>query len=52
MIILLKRLWVLYLFFYTKNDIFDNYFDNLYYNQQKLVTPYDIFFFFVLSYRC
>jgi len=38
-----KTLGTLFIFL-PKNDIFDNYFDNLYYNQQKLVTPYDIFF--------
>ena len=38
-----KTLVTLFIFL-PKNDIFDNYFDNLYYNQQKLVTPYDIFF--------
>ena len=38
-----KTLGTLFIFV-PNNDIFDNYFENLYYNQQKLVTPYDIFF--------
>ena len=37
-----KTLGSLFIFFPDK--IFEKYFDDLYYNQQKLITPYDIFF--------